>query len=389
MIYIHVGFPKTASTTIQHFLGANMAFLEQHKRTYPKVSPDRKSAYGVNPDAHNPLAVELRRGTPGPAWTRLQDIIAKRPSSQDIVLSGEALAGCNPETLRRWLGPEDATIIFYVREYAKIVLSQYAQRTKLGSSTANFDDFLDHQIRGRGQGLADHIAGWAPVFGARNIKVRQLDSRTLVRNDVRFDMLDAIGIDPASVDERELEMTEDANTSPGWKTLEILRDLNHSLASRFVADTDRRALIKARKDRRSRTESPLLDFTGFIARPAIRLGKQMGFNDRGLYMTEEQYEQCNTVFDAQVDALNTFGMDTRLAHAARDKFVPRTFMPSIEHVPAAEVAAFMLRLAPIGWWSLISGERSVGELIKVPKARDGADRFGDATEGDMAADQEE
>lgn len=357
MIYVHVGFPKVASTTIQRFLSRNAAFLDKHGLVYPRLTAPGKAQLGVGLNAHNALAVELRRGRPGATWARLDQLLAELPSDRSVALSGESFAGCDPQALREALAGHDVTIIWYVREFANIVVSQYAHSTKIGLSTRDFDAFFNRSLKRTNYNLFDHFCGWNKTFGENAIKVRMLDSRVLARGDVRFDILGALGVDVSAVDESELEMTKSVNEGLGWKTVEILRDLNSTLTELYAEDEDEDFLKQARKSRHQRQGSPLLDFTAAMSAPAARIGTTMGFTDKGRYLTREQFERCNQAFNAQVDRLRETSMQLSLTYASENGFAPRAFMPSVDEIPSQEVAEFVRRLAPLGWWKLLSGGR--------------------------------
>lgn len=356
MIYVHVGFPKVASTTIQRFLSRNETFLAKHGFVYPKLTAPGKAQLGVSTNAHNALAVELRRGRPGGVWQRLTKAREGLKDGQHIVLSGESLGGCKPAALRDALGGP-AVIIWYVRDFAHIMTSQYAHATKLGLRTLDFDAFLERTLNRSNYNLVHHLGTFAEVFGAESIKVRMLDERVLARGDVRFDILEAIDVDVSKVEASDLEMTNSANVGLGWKTVEILRDLNASLTKLFVDEEDEDYLTEARRNRHRRQDSPLLDFTSGMSGQAAKIGREMGFTDKGQYLSQEQFDRCNAAFNAQVDALRDTPMKLSVTYAPEESFTPRAFMPSIDAIPPAEVSEFLRRLSPYGYWKLLSDGR--------------------------------
>ena len=321
MIIIHAGHAKAASTTIQNFLWTNSAALERQSLIYPILFDIPALAGGTNPRTHNALAKELNNRGPGPAWERLKDFLRER-AGENVLLSGENFSASKPERLRAELGNYPVKILFYVKDMAKTVVSYYAQRTKNGKNTEDFDTFFDTADHRR-MALPEFFSGWVRAFGASNIAVRLLDERTLVGGDVRIDVLEAAGLHVDRIDRGRLEMTEDSNVSPGWKTLEILRSLRKTMPAR--AQWRSEVLARAKTIER-----------------ALRL------TAKGNYLTEAQFALCAERFNAQVDALGKMGMDTKLAHMTRDGFMARTFLPGIEHIPASEVSAFVDQLLPEG-----------------------------------------
>jgi hypothetical protein len=239
-----------------------------------------------------------------------------------VLLSGENFSACRADRLRAELGDRPVKILFYAKDLARTIVSFYAQQTKRGKNAEDFDVFFDTADHAR-MALPEFFADWVRAFGARNIAVRLLDGRTLAGGDVRIDVLEAAGLRPDRIARARLEMTEDANVSPGWKTLEILRHLRKAMPERA-------------------------EWRYEIWKRAKTIGRSLGLTEKGNYLTEAQFALCAERFNAQVDALGKMGMDTKLAHMTRDGFVARAFLPAIEHIPAEEVSAFVQQLLPEG-----------------------------------------
>jgi hypothetical protein len=359
-VFIHVGLPKAASTTIQYFLSSNVDTLARAGIQYPKLAIDRKSSYGTNPGTHNCLAVELRRGAPGPAWTRLRDLLAEDAGRSRFVLSSEALSSAEPSVVRAAL-PQDceAQIIFYVRDSHSTIVSRYAQLTKTGANVHDFDAFFQERFS---TGYLDWAAGvskWAAVFGADKIHVRFLDKKHLVGGDVRKDVLSVLG-QGESPALGELTFTPDRNVTPGWKVIEIVRSLNASLWAKMSASLDKATLNELQSARRQRRESPVHNFMMQQWRPASKIGRELGLLERGEYVSEAQFQHANDQFDRQLDVLRASGVKSDLVSFDRSSFVPRSFLPTVQEVPAAEVSEFLLRLVPSGYWNLLSRETVSG-----------------------------
>jgi hypothetical protein len=331
VIYIHAGHAKAASTTIQNFLWTNSAALERQGLIYPRLFDVPVLAGRTNPRTHNALAKELNNRGPGPAWERLKDFLRER-AGQNVLLSGENFSASEPDRLRAELDDQPVKVLFYVKDLAKTVVSYYAQRTKTGKNTDDFDAFFDTADHRR-MALPEYFAGWVGAFGAPNIAVRLLDERTLAGGDVRLDVLDAAGLSADRIDRSRLEMTKDSNVSPGWKTLEILRHLRKSVAD------DRAAAGSERRRQGTQWRSEIWERARLIER-------SLGLTAKGNYLTEGQFALCAERFNAQVDTLANMRMDTKLIHVTSAGFVARTFLPTIEHVPAEEVSAFIHRLLP-------------------------------------------
>jgi hypothetical protein len=380
MIYLHVGLPKVASTTIQRFLSRNAALLARHGYLYPALTEGPE--LGVSENAHNALAIELRRGRPGRVWQRLHEILDRRGPGEHLVLSGESFLGCGPGTLREALGGHPVTVLVYVRDFLRLIPSQYAHLTKQGLSTVDFDAYLARALTRPVCDLPGLARQWAGVFGVGRVRMRMLDPRALVGGDVQTDILDAmdLALDPALLDR-----VPPANAGLGWKTVEILRDLHGQLAREQALSvagatgttgaaerTEAQRLLRARKQRE---DSPLLDFGWALSIASDDISHEMGLSERGRYLSAEQIDRCTTAFNAQVRDLRAMGIDSTLMPVSAEGVVARDFLPSIAEIPPQEVADFLRRLMPLACHLLLTrGAGGATEAYAMVKERKAAAR---------------
>lgn len=387
MIYLHVGLPKVASTTIQRFLSRNAAVLARHGYLYPALTEGRE--LGVSDAAQNALAIELRRGRPGRVWQRLHEILDRRSPGEHLVLSGESFLGCGPGTLREALGGHPVTVLVYVRDFLRLIPSQYAHLTKQGLSTVDFDAYLARALSRPVCDLPGLARQWAGVFGAGRVRMRMLDPRALAGGDVQTDILDAMDL---ALDPSELDRVPAANAGLGWKTVEILRDFHLRLAGGAPPEgeaghdqrAEQRRQLQARKQRRG---SPVLDFGAALSNAAAPVGDEMGFTQRGDWFTADQIDHCVTLFNAQVAEIRASGIANTLRRVDAEGIAPRHFLPSVAAIPPEEVAGFLRRIMPVACRLLLDGgegteAEAAGELAPAPAAaRQAARRQGAAGKG--------
>jgi hypothetical protein len=392
MIYLHVGLPKVASTTIQRFLSRNAAVLARHGYLYPALTEGRE--LGVSDAAQNALAIELRRGRPGRVWQRLHEILDRRSPGEHVVLSGESFLGCGPGTLREALGGHPVTVLVYVRDFLRLIPSQYAHLTKQGLSTVDFDAYLARALSRPVCDLPGLARQWAGVFGAGRVRMRMLDPRALAGGDVQTDILDAMDL---ALDPSELDRVPSANAGLGWKTVEILRDFHLRLAGGAPPEgeaghdqrAEQRRQLQARKQRRG---SPVLDFGAALSNAAAPVGDEMGFTQRGDWFTADQIDHCVTLFNAQVAEIRASGIANTLRRVDAEGIAPRQFLPSVAAIPPEEVAGFLRRIMPVACRLLLDGGEgtegeAAGEAAPAPvsaaarQARQAARRQGAAGKG--------
>ena len=188
VFYIHIGVPKTATSTIQSFFTMHRDALLQRGVLYPKSIANsdghselhRALSVALEPDSV-PWLDELRKDMEN------QNVIASlleevaRTEAKTVVLSAESLAFMRrPETLRRALSPYSARVLVYLRRQDNFLASFYNQLIKSRLYTATFEEFLQ-QHANNAIDLRDFCTPlpmcdyerllnlWADAFGSENI----------------------------------------------------------------------------------------------------------------------------------------------------------------------------------------------------------------------------
>jgi hypothetical protein len=186
--WIHIGLPKTASTTIQYFLTSHRDALLQRGVLYPRsiARGDRDA------QLHRALGVALEpESVPWLAAMRQSfaetDIVASlleevdRAKPETVILSSEALAFMRrPDALRRALPGCEVRIVVYLRRQDSFLASFYNQLIKSRLYAATFEEFLRQNAAGaidlRQFQMTltlchyDHLLElWSAAFGRDNI----------------------------------------------------------------------------------------------------------------------------------------------------------------------------------------------------------------------------
>jgi hypothetical protein len=154
--WIHIGLPKTASTTIQYFLTSHRDALLQRGILYPRsiargardAQLHRALGAAVEPESVPWLAGMLQRfaGTDIVA-SLLEEVDRTKPES--VILSSEALAFMRrPTALRRALPGCEVRILVYLRRQDSFLASFYNQLIKTRLYAATFEEFLRQNAAG-------------------------------------------------------------------------------------------------------------------------------------------------------------------------------------------------------------------------------------------------
>lgn len=305
MFHIHIGAHKVGSTSLQRFFALNTGLLEDLGIIYPEV--------GFGTFAHHPLAkafteskhVEAR----GALKAALARLAAESPD-KTFLLSSEVFEFARSEgigELAEAITPHKAQILFYVRDFTKMIPSKYAQRTKTGANHKNFDEFLDIAHEMRWLSFTRAVSQWAEHFGWDAMRVQVLDRETLVHGDLLRDAWSALGLPAEAFDRCDPSSLEPVNTSPNWVALEAVREVNRRLSKAELglpADQKTRGLrrTKAMEEARFAVEGLRVGKLLDICEQAT---KDVRLADRpGQYLTLEQWTTLDALFRKEIRRLN-------------------------------------------------------------------------------------
>jgi hypothetical protein len=212
-IFLHIGMPKTGSTTIQRTLLLNKSRLAKAGVYYPYRT---NALYG------------LVTGTdPGPA-------LAIPKKYHTLIISDERLfnrvrspeqAAAIANALREI--SSDINFISYVRREDEVFVSAYFTRLLMGSAV-KLEDLPLSPVQ-----TYTRLSSWNEPFGLENMIVRRF-GQSYLPDGLVADFAKTVGIDHL-----DLEKEPNANSSPRSDVLEIIRLLN---ATRGDRELDRHVL---------------------------------------------------------------------------------------------------------------------------------------------------
>ncbi len=213
-IILHIGLPKTGSTTIQQFLYVNQrrlaeqgyAFLRSlgqpnntglvlHCRNFGRAASERRSLRyrkGIRSEAD----LASYRKT---LEVALEGEVSALPGSLGtIVMSCELCARLHDDEIRRLqalLAPfaSSIEILLYLRGQDDVIRSSYTTTLRVGHSVS-FSKWIDKEIGKDMYRYADLIARWAAVFGEEALKVRLFRKDLFKEGDLVADFCDAVGV---------------------------------------------------------------------------------------------------------------------------------------------------------------------------------------------------
>jgi hypothetical protein len=228
-LFLHIGFYKTGSTSLQRNLALNADLLRRQGVCYPYAP---RAPY-TQRWQHVPLAAALPGRTlnwlqPGKvqslgrAYDKMFDTFASSGCSR-LVLSSEGFcdADVSPKMLE-WLKAQftdfDITIVAYIRRQDTYFLSTYQEMIKTGSDTPlRFENYATANRLY----FAQRLAPWRTAFGTERVKVRPFTPQFWPEGELFYDFLNLIGA------ERDgLTLTPPENEGLDYRAVELLRQLN-------------------------------------------------------------------------------------------------------------------------------------------------------------------
>ena len=233
-LFLHVGFHKTGTTSLQDILNRNRKELLSQGIIYPKTRKFRAQhefAWSVGQRGWGWKQFGGSQAGPAPA-KRMYRLL--RSSKQDVVISSEFLSELKPEQIKKLvtsIGTLDLKVIFTVRPVAKILPSAYQQEIKNGSKLT-YDRWLkrvlepEKENRNKTRFWTRHshhieIAKWAEVVGKDRISVIISDeSKPEFLTDTFFEL---VGAKTESFRESKKETV---NRSMDLAEIELLRRIN-------------------------------------------------------------------------------------------------------------------------------------------------------------------
>lgn len=285
-VFLHIGMPKTGTSSIQAYLHQNRKALRERGLVVPHA-PGRKNHSKITLYAHtyrkgvtilqahevaSQSAAEKFRES---FLTEMKQEASLWRANETVVLTGEHMSLLRePEEFDRLkkllavMGERPVKIVVYLRRQDLFYLSGYSQRIKNGS-TLPWSDLGEH-FDPATFNYAAMLEGWKSAFGKDAIIVRVFERGQMIGGDLLKDFMSVIGFADVPIVE-----TVRKNESLDARTLEFLRRLN-PWYPRFVQgrlNKDRRALVSAMEQ--------------LSEGPSLRMGRTAAVE----FLT--QYEDCN------------------------------------------------------------------------------------------------
>lgn len=282
---IHIGVPKTGSSTIQRQLLRHTHLLRRAGILYQTTDDPARKVF-----AHHRMAAGLRPGEkperlPGFKLSDLDGLLAAT-RSDTVVLSSEGFSHprVSRDRLREMIGMIRArgfapTAVVYVRAQPSLANSSYTQAIKTFAFPGSVAEFLDKRMSDVSWTYGERLAPWIGELGVELVAVPftaettgpLIAEKMLAFAGVPADQLAAVGMKPAGT----------ANKGPGRVAIAAFRLLMRAYPDFGQARRRSAAREAAAKDAKAR---------GWY------VGRFLGLDDATARRIETAYEADNEAF---------------------------------------------------------------------------------------------
>lgn len=228
IIYLHIGVPKTASSTIQRGLFVNQENLERHGYLYPNRGlletnhkniffeltsmPEHQPKFSPKAGNLNSLAKEIRKS-----------------NLNKFIISAEHFAlftSAQIQTLEKMLAPFITKVIVYLRRQDQVIQSGWTQNAKRLVTKKSLHQNITEELST--QESVYHydylLEKWSNAFGKDNI-IPRIFERQKLSGHIFHDFLKTCGIEAIE----DFKIPHSTNISPGYKTLGLIQEISKRL----------------------------------------------------------------------------------------------------------------------------------------------------------------
>lgn len=246
-VYLHIGTPKTGSTSIQRFLARADEELAEQGTLYPEAGrpdTDWSDQYGQH---ELYWSIAGKRGVEDEkVWRKLRQEVDEF-SGRRVVISAEGFGGCRSGEIRRvaaHLAPHPIHVVVYLRPPIQFLRSTYKQCVKTGTFCDSFAQFVEEMVPQCN--YLDLVSRWQRCDAVESLDI-QLFDKVKEAPGLEASFSEAVGIDFEKV---RSYVGSPVNTSPPDHVVQLARWL--SVGRR------RGARIEAWKSLMSRARSNVL-----------------------------------------------------------------------------------------------------------------------------------
>ncbi len=181
--YLHIGMPKTGTSSIQYFLLQNRLHLLELGFWYPEHPRDANDVSGGHQDL---LCNEARR-------LEIPALVEKGPSGVCPLFSWEGMY-VRPDEMRS-IFSKNSQIVVYLRRQDLRLESVYNQAVKRRGVCLDFETYLNEEPPDERNKYLTYLDRWASLFKKENIHVRAFERGQFEQGNILLDFLKVLGLE--------------------------------------------------------------------------------------------------------------------------------------------------------------------------------------------------
>ena len=266
LLYLHIGYPKTGTSSLQNFCAQNEVLLRDSGLLYPSTGRIGAAHYGFS------FRLDLgsyQKSDELPSLDQLlsdlEQEIADTGVTRVLLSSESFVLADSPDDVRDAFQNFNVKIVVYLRRHDRAFESAYAQSMKLGQAPPwdpTIESYILHQMAA-GQVPYDYLTTlrhWAKTFGHDNIIVRPFE-KTEGKATLYTDFLSALGV----VASQEIQLPERRNSSASYPALVAMGKVQRSPAAPYVRKAFLRKLFQVDAAAGRSSETQLLSPSNRVA----------------------------------------------------------------------------------------------------------------------------
>jgi len=209
MLWIHIGMPKTGTTSLQSWLHAHPDFLSRHGIRYLVAGRDRGTG-AARQICHNAMAVAMSRGWHGTPEAQADAMAEECRAFEagNTILSSEMFFGRDLSPLQeRYLSRinEPVRVIVYLRRADDFLEADYKQRAKNALPTGGAAGFVAERLKKIAEDPDYMNLGTACARIRAQVPEAEIIPRLYLRDEMAggniiTDFLSLFGVPPEEVD---------------------------------------------------------------------------------------------------------------------------------------------------------------------------------------------
>lgn len=208
-LLLHIGTPKTGTTSLQRFLFHNVEKMKGYGWDYPDIGKIVQGG-GMGTSIINGLHLyksENRLDTSSDNWISSWVYIKKQLQQYNVIVSAEDIYEWETERFIRETKNiyDNLKVIIYLRRQDLFMESMWNENIKCGDCDKSFTESIEDLSKKECHYLKtlDLIS---EIVGKKNLIVRVYEKSQLkgIRNDIVSDFFDAIGLEPDWLDFQEV-----------------------------------------------------------------------------------------------------------------------------------------------------------------------------------------